>query len=166
MSSTNNPTPSISAPATNNERNPKPFHWPFENREYDFSRLKDGYDVLYKKLVDYTEKIIENGQSLTLQKKWDMYRLSEIVCFANRNAADMIVLTYHTIVFKNSTCHVCLEEESVDPMYCLQCCKVIGCRKCLEEWLEEEQKKTFTVKCLNCQRRSFSEFPMFYPAKL
>ncbi|CAD5205527.1 unnamed protein product [Bursaphelenchus okinawaensis] len=53
---------------------------------------------------------------------------------------------------KNDNCRVCLEDEAIKPVFCLQCLKTVSCEQCFIECLNEEL--TDVVKCLNCQRKS------------
>ncbi|CAD5206115.1 unnamed protein product [Bursaphelenchus okinawaensis] len=60
---------------------------------------------------------------------------------------------------KNEGCHICLEDEAKDPMYCLQCLKIIACKVCFRDYLRE--CKETLLKCLNCQRPSIVMYSLF-----
>ncbi|CAD5213706.1 unnamed protein product [Bursaphelenchus xylophilus] len=76
---------------------------------------------------------------------------------------DLVNSTQREVKIENDVCHVCLEDEAKDPMYCLQCLKVVGCATCIAELVSHHG---IFVKCLNCQRKSCVDNPLFFPAKL
>uniref|UniRef100_A0A1I7SD06 RING-type domain-containing protein n=1 Tax=Bursaphelenchus xylophilus TaxID=6326 RepID=A0A1I7SD06_BURXY len=81
----------------------------------------------------------------------------------NKMFLDLVNSTQREVKIENDVCHVCLEDEAKDPMYCLQCLKVVGCATCIAELVSHHG---IFVKCLNCQRKSCVDNPLFFPAKL
>uniref|UniRef100_A0A1I7S0D2 RING-type domain-containing protein n=1 Tax=Bursaphelenchus xylophilus TaxID=6326 RepID=A0A1I7S0D2_BURXY len=72
--------------------------------------------------------------------------------------------SFETVKFDDSACHICLESQPTEPLYCLQCLRVIGCKSCMREWIQTP--KRLMVKCLNCQRKSFGRFPLFFSKRV
>ncbi|CAD5213574.1 unnamed protein product [Bursaphelenchus xylophilus] len=66
--------------------------------------------------------------------------------------------TQGQVKIENDVCHICLEEQAIEPMYCLQCLKVVGCTSCINEFVSHNET---VVKCPNCQRKSQAATPLF-----
>ncbi|CAD5208215.1 unnamed protein product [Bursaphelenchus xylophilus] len=72
------------------------------------------------------------------------------------------ILEYAQILhFENDMCAICLEEKAQNPVYCIQCLKIVSCKGCTDDLVRHSGH---FVKCPRCQRKSPTELPLFYCA--
>ncbi|CAD5208200.1 unnamed protein product [Bursaphelenchus xylophilus] len=125
--------------------------------------LTDSEKMRHDETVATIEELVDSLEEtwiLEFHEEDEVSELRSMILTMIHNAANKLLVRSEKTHLENDVCAICLEEKAQDPVYCLQCLKIVSCKGCMVELIQNGKDEHF-LKCLRCQRKSPTELPLF-----